>query len=50
MRKYNVYYEKDRDSYNMVVEAKDEEEARYEALEELGYEVVHIEVVGEILS
>jgi hypothetical protein len=50
MRKFNVYYETDQDSYNMVVEARDEKEAMYEALEELEYEVVHIEVVGEVFS
>ena len=48
MRKFNVYYETDQDSYNRVVEARDEEEAMYEVLEELDYDVVHIEVVGHV--
>ena len=48
MRKFNVYYETDQDSDNMVVEARNEEEAMYEVLEELEYDVVHIEVVGEV--
>ncbi len=58
MRKYKVYYETARDRYNMVVEARDEEEASYEVLKELRHEalkglryvIVHIEAVGEVLS
>jgi len=58
MRKYKVYYETARDRYNMVVEARDEDEAmrevleelRYEALKGLRYVIVHIEAVGKVLS
>lgn len=46
MKKYNVYYVTDRDSCNMVVEARDEEEARYKETRKYGNKKYSLEKLG----
>lgn len=48
MKNYNVYYENDTDTGNIIVTAANEKEAQQVALETLRYDANFIEVIGEV--